>query len=613
MKNYILSFLLFLSFIHLFGAFFFSRSSSSKSQAQTIETKNEQVVVLRGVPDDMQEFYVSDTSFTCKDESKSISLSEINDGYCDCEDGSDEPGTSACSNGSFTCANSGYRSFEIPSSRVDDGLCDCCDGSDEGEIVKCPNNCRAVMEAEKAMITELLHDYSIGSKVRAANEMVLGEDLRYKASMLSKLVNDLETVSVDIDKLREKRYSEKEKLDLKFMETKSAALIQSENIIHLNEIIETHQFPVFLLSLFNVINISEADIQSIFLGMADDNNSNEDVSSATEPLHDESEIDENEDHSPHEENEDHYESEHGDDAQISLDTEVSGDVNTVDDVETSVTKCEWGNNNMENHLLNHICQVGGGSFEFAKKFLMEGVLKSRKPFNELQILVGYFITYKTFDASDKYYEALMAREDTNVCPLEFSVQSDSICNLGSQLEDIYRVFELSFDNFDPIAIQAFKEVETAFYGMQKRLDVVESDRKIAESAANDLEVHGSYLSLLAHRNDCFETIGGAYKYSFCPFGSVTQSEVDGHSTVTLGSFDSVVGNDDGSFFMKFKEGQHCYAFGARSADVKITCGKENALISAREPSTCFYHFDFISPVGCTEKFAANQGLLNFLT
>ena len=40
-------------------------------------------------------------------------MSYVNDDYCDCDDGSDEPGTSACSNGSFYCVNKQFKGNHI--------------------------------------------------------------------------------------------------------------------------------------------------------------------------------------------------------------------------------------------------------------------------------------------------------------------------------------------------------------------------------------------------------------------------------------------------------------------------------------------------------------------
>lgn len=72
--------------------------------------------------------------FVCFVSMEEIEFNRVNDDYCDCQDGSDEPGTNACSNGQFFCTlqadNKGFHKI-IPSSKVNDGICDCCDGSDE--------------------------------------------------------------------------------------------------------------------------------------------------------------------------------------------------------------------------------------------------------------------------------------------------------------------------------------------------------------------------------------------------------------------------------------------------------------------------------------------------
>lgn len=57
------------------------------------------------------------------DGGKKLPTARVNDDFCDCKDGADEPGTSACSTGRFFCINKGYRGSYIPSSWVDDGRC----------------------------------------------------------------------------------------------------------------------------------------------------------------------------------------------------------------------------------------------------------------------------------------------------------------------------------------------------------------------------------------------------------------------------------------------------------------------------------------------------------
>ena len=77
----------------------------------------------RGVSMAKASLYQPADTFTCLDGSATIQFHYINDDYCDCEDGSDEPGTSACAGGSFYCPNRGHAAAEVPSAWVNDGVC----------------------------------------------------------------------------------------------------------------------------------------------------------------------------------------------------------------------------------------------------------------------------------------------------------------------------------------------------------------------------------------------------------------------------------------------------------------------------------------------------------
>ncbi|PWY69569.1 hypothetical protein BO70DRAFT_365842 [Aspergillus heteromorphus CBS 117.55] len=129
----------------------------------------------RGVAPEFAKFYKDPDTFTCiSHPAIQIPLSAVNDDYCDCPDGSDEPGTSACAHLSrnsaltpaerpgnddlelvaalpgFYCKNKGHKPSYVPFQRVNDGICDyelCCDGSDEWARVggtKCADKCKEI-------------------------------------------------------------------------------------------------------------------------------------------------------------------------------------------------------------------------------------------------------------------------------------------------------------------------------------------------------------------------------------------------------------------------------------------------------------------------------------
>ncbi|TPX35264.1 hypothetical protein SmJEL517_g02218 [Synchytrium microbalum] len=178
---------------------------------------------LRGVPKSKRDLYRQagpNNSWKCLNGIGIISYDAVNDDYCDCSDGSDEPGTSACEYTFFTCKNHHHRPARIKSSSVNDGVCDpdCCDGSDESTSgVTCPNQCKeAAIEAALAQVAET-RELAEGLKIKEReytryNQIKLDElrgklDDEYKKDPVSR--PDIEKISDEIDKMEKRGGDEK--------------------------------------------------------------------------------------------------------------------------------------------------------------------------------------------------------------------------------------------------------------------------------------------------------------------------------------------------------------------------------------------------------------------
>lgn len=114
--------------------------------------------LLRGVKKDHRKFYLPNHEgmFTCLSGNETIDFHLVNNDYCDCSDGSDEPGTSACKNGKFYCEP---ELRYMMSSRVNDGICDCCDGSDEWKGVTLPPDLKLPDDVQRAPCSDTCLDY----------------------------------------------------------------------------------------------------------------------------------------------------------------------------------------------------------------------------------------------------------------------------------------------------------------------------------------------------------------------------------------------------------------------------------------------------------------------
>eukprot|EP00166_Cyanidium_caldarium_P000654 ctg_126.g61 len=101
-----------------------------------------------------------------------LPIDALNDDYCDCVDGTDEPGTAACSGVSphtlrFYCSNRGYLPELLHASRVNDGFCDCCDGSDEWQRPGvCNDTCPERGDALRAELEDKVGRWEAGRQQR---------------------------------------------------------------------------------------------------------------------------------------------------------------------------------------------------------------------------------------------------------------------------------------------------------------------------------------------------------------------------------------------------------------------------------------------------------------
>ncbi|KAG1698706.1 hypothetical protein DVH05_014661 [Phytophthora capsici] len=174
----------------------------------------------RGISPELQNKLSAVSSFTCDQGQQRLELSRLNDNYCDCEDGSDEPGTSACSHTDavFHCVNAGFFSADVPTSHVNDGLCDCCDGSDEyASGASCASECGEKMEAFKADKKDLIEQVEAGLKDRvalAAEAQKLWDEEEVKKMQIETTVTSKKVMVEQLEarKAEEERLEQEEKV-----------------------------------------------------------------------------------------------------------------------------------------------------------------------------------------------------------------------------------------------------------------------------------------------------------------------------------------------------------------------------------------------------------------
>ncbi|KPP69257.1 hypothetical protein Z043_111999 [Scleropages formosus] len=438
----------------------------------------------RGVPLTKRQFYDEAKPFTCLDGSRTIPFDRVNDDYCDCKDGSDEPGTAACPNGSFHCTNAGYRPTFIPSSRINDGICDCCDGTDEyNSGASCQNTCKELGRKEREALQKLAEITKEGFllKQQLIEEAKKGQ--QEKQSRLSELQDSRKGHEDKVEALRtvketaEQPEKEAKERHLKAWEEHKAALRLEKE---------------------------KAKMAEVFLELDDNADGFVDVS----------------------ELQTHQELDPDGDGTLT-DTEAQGLLGGAHKVDSTEFMNMWSN--------------------MKEKYVSE-VPPAPQP----------------SDHSDSPEEVMTP----------YDAETQALIDAAQKARDEFEAAERSL-----------REVDDQIKALEKEISF-------------DFGPSSEFAYLYSQ---CYELTTNEYIYRLCPFNRVSQKPKYGGSETSLGSWGSWSGPEDNKYsVMKYEHGMGCWQGPNRSTTVKLTCGKETAVVSTSEPSRCEYLMEFTTPAVCLE-------------
>lgn len=586
------------------------------------------VLKKRGISDAMKAKFDENISsnsgkfLSCDDGTKQITPDILNDGFCDCKDGSDEPGTASCTghvskSQTFDCINKGYRLMQIPASRVDDSVCDCCDGSDEGHLVQCPDTCNAAAAKEREALTKLINDYKVGSAARMEYINKVKSEKEDKAAPLSYLKSEIERQEASLSALAKEKEAEAKKIQEWEQSLLQEAMVKANNILKLDDLTEAQLGPL-LSSLFSILDFTKPQVDKLIEKMrnGDSSNTNSDGNSDN--------YDENPSHAD-EAQPDPYAS----DDSSTDGSDVPPEGENHENESQNATPNDNENNNHEvlstcplfvhsksDQRLSKLCEPSPEhQLHDAKLFLLD-FLQANRAYSDIQFVLGYYRVHGHFDgAVDFTKEHRDAKGNENgavatvdTCPSLFVGLGDDTCTMSSNLIELFASLDKASEREDAPPRTAEEQHKQA----EARLKSLESDRDDAQNAFNDLEKHKDHLEYLALKDECFSKQDGKFHYKLCVLNEITQADSPNGYGTSLGSFESIRSGEDGGIVIEFRNGQYCHAFGPRTADVFVSCGAENVLLSASEPSTCYYTFKFESPAACSPAFAESQGILNLL-
>ncbi|GAA0174068.1 protein-binding activity modulator [Lithospermum erythrorhizon] len=536
----------------------------------------------------------------CKDGLKQFSKSQFNDDFCDCLDGSDEPGTSACPNGKFHCNNAGHVPLSIYSSRVNDGICDCCDGSDEYDgSVKCTNTCWEAGKAARDKLMKKIATYQQGATIRRRDveqaEVAIAKEeaelakLKNEEKILKGLVEQLKEKKEQIEKAEEKERLQKEK---EREEEEEKERLQKER--EEKERTETEEAKDPETNDGNKADIS--GVEPTRNQIPDQIGAVEDSSSSQDEEGDEGAVKDEEDKAGHPEEDSPHEN-HATEDPESLSREELGRriasrwTGEKKEEETKDLDADSSSNHGNSENSDETGYEEGNSYESDdEEHKYDNDDEEHKYDNDdddseeqaedvhdedpIDSTSSYNSDDESFDSSDM---------DSSSSPSWLEKIRKTVRTILNSVNYFQGPVDLSEAEH---VRKEYDESSTKLSKMQSRISSL--TKKLKQDFGPDKQFHSFY-------GQCFEIKQNKYVYKICPFKEASQ--VEGYSTTRLGTWDKF---EESYRAMQFSNGDKCWNGPDRSLKVKLRCGLKNEVSDVDEPSRCEYLALLATPAVCHE-------------
>lgn len=590
-----------------------------------------------GIAPQDEKYYKSSDVIRCKDGSANFNKDQLNDDFCDCPDGTDEPGTSACPRGKFYCRNAGHSPLYLFSSRVNDGICDCCDGSDEYDgKAKCSNTCWEAGKAAREKLRKKIATYQEGVKVRKQAiehaHLALEKDeaelskLKKEESILKGVVKQLKDHKEQIDKAEEKERLQKEKEEKQKKEAEEKAnekqVKTNEEDTGIENEAEKHSDieDNFAASIHEKIEVKEGspvDQDEAGEKLAD---TLENFDKATDTSESEGSLfDKVEENAKEAEREPTVESE----------TDLTtGKTESSDEAINTGKEASENTDGLSKEELGRLVASRWTGEDVGKKSVEANTALDNEDQEDIlhgtnnEENEGY--ASETDDDTGKYdddtgkYDDDTGKYDEDINDEEF--QEDEHEDLSSSYKsDVESEPDLSdvSTTDDPSWLEKIQksvwniiQVVNIFQTPVNQSDAARIRKEYDESSAKLSKIQSRISSLTQKQkldfgpakefysfyDRCFESKQNKYIYKVCPYKQASQEE--GHSTTRLGRWDKF---EDSYKVMVFSNGDHCWNGPDRSLKVKLKCGLTNEITDVDEPSRCEYVALLATPALCQEE------------